>query len=110
MRWFIGKKLWLVGLGVVVLGAGLAFFHHTFRAAEVSTFPDGSIAIPGDLKGEFDRAWGEVEAAEATIRLRAPLLEQIVRISMDRAGVKPVQFVNYEFDKTCKCIKPKPGK
>lgn len=68
------------------------------KAAEGTSTLDGSIPIPADLRSQWDDTSREYEQAQTAIRRTQPLMEQILRITLDRAGVKPENFDKYEFD------------
>lgn len=90
---------------VCVLGIG-GWYYKGSRAAEpANAAPDGSIPIPPDLLRVFDKALAEIEQGQQLITRSQPVLEQIGRITLDRAGVTPEKFTEYEFDKENKRIR-----
>jgi hypothetical protein len=92
-------------IATCVLGIGGWYYQGSKAAEPPAAAPDGSIAIPADLLGSFDRAVQGIEQGQRLINTNQPLLEQIGRITLDRAGVVPEKFGEYEFDKEGKRLR-----
>ncbi|MCI0526350.1 MAG: hypothetical protein L0Y56_02710 [Nitrospira sp.] len=100
---------------LAIAGLLVTVGYRTFAGDTSDPTPKGFVAIPSDLILEYEPLAREFEGAQKRIedarkeadRVR-PRIEQILRITLDRAGVKADDFGKYEFDQKLKGFKPAP--
>ncbi len=91
-------------LGAVALGLGMmATIAFNVRSTE-------SIAIPADLLPEYEQAIQQIEIHEQAMKQPTEVVNEIIRRTADRAGIKVADYPKYVFSRTCKCLQPKAEK
>lgn len=110
-------KLGLIVIAVAILGAGSFAGYRLFATGPITPAPDGAIAIPADLRTDyepaikrFDELLKQKEQIDRDLAALQPTIEQTLRITLDRAGVKAADFGKYILDEKDKMrIIPKPA-
>lgn len=107
----VSKTLkWLVGIvAAVAVGLSVTWFATRGQAQPPGAAPDGSIAIPADLIPQYDASVKAISEGQRMVTEAQPQLEQILRITLDRAGVAPAQFNQYSLNNEKKLLEKKPA-
>ena len=86
--------------GVIAVGVPVGWFIARGQGQPPGPLPEGAIAIPADLVPKFDGAIKRLTEAQKD----QGMVEQIVRITLDRAGVTPEKFNEYKLDAEKKAL------
>ena len=88
--------------GVMAISLGTAVYVNSKSA--------GVVPIPEDLLPEYEQAMQQIQTHEQAMQQPVNVINEILRRTIDRAGVKVGDYEKYSFDRACKCLKVKEQK
>lgn len=97
----VNKKMFaLILAGVLLVGVPVGVFIARGQSQPPGPLPEGAVAIPADLIQKFEASITKLKAAQK----EQANVEQIIRITLDRAGVAPEKFSEYRLDEEKKAL------